>query len=372
MPGVAEADDLTVSVPEGSASRWLLHGISCTARPLHQSPECRNARRKKKLSRRYQRFLERKAFLERRGLLKRRRVREKVGLGGSSPLQRQEGTELPSGANVNGDCCASSGAQQTKSKSERTKPSKGGPLVRGMIPLARTSLGEPPGTVATPRAKLGGFCCSAAKCVAIDCEMVGTGPNGGLGELARCSIVSYQGHVIYDKYVRPEGAITDYRTRWSGIREQHMATATEFNFAQTEIVKILEGKVVVGHALHNDFKVLKYSHPRSLTRDTSKMPFLKKVAGFPLRESVSLKNLAKQLLRQSIQVGSDGHCSVEDARTAMQLYRLVEVEWEQQLHSELSTAHDHTTADTASEVSHYMDDQYWPAELNDWGPFTSG
>lgn len=75
------------------------------------------------------------------------------------------------------------------------------------------------------------------------------------------------------------------------------------------------------------------------------------------------------LLRQ---VGSDGHCSVEDACTAMQLYRLVEVEWEQRLHSELSTAHDHTTADTATEVSHYMDDQYWPAELNDWGTLSSG
>lgn len=369
MPGVPEADNLTVPVPEGSASRWLLHGISCTVRSLHQSLECRNARRKKKLCRRYQRFLERKAFLERRGLLKRRRVREKIGPDGSSPPQS---TELPSGANVNSNCCASSGAWQTMPKSEQTKPSKRGLLVRGVIPLARASLGGPPGTVVARSAKLGGFCCSAAKCVAIDCEMVGTGPHGGLGELARCSIVSYQGHVIYDKYVKPEGDITDYRTRWSGIREQHMVTATEFNVAQTEIIKILEGKVVVGHALHNDFKVLKYSHPRSLTRDTSKMPFLKKVAGFPLRESVSLKNLAKQLLRQSIQVGSDGHCSVEDACTTMQLYRLVEVAWEQQLHSELSTAHDHTTADTATEVSHYMDDQYWPAELNDWGTLSSG
>ncbi|XP_051896626.1 apoptosis-enhancing nuclease-like [Pristis pectinata] len=370
MPGAA---DTIIPVPEGSASGLLFRGISSTTRPLRQSPECRTVRRKKKLSRKYQRFLERKALLERRGLLKRRRVKEKEGprdhpqcSGGCS--FRQESTKQPSGSCVNGNFSILSGALQTLPKTESIKllkSRKSGPPVRRATPLTPEGLDRPPPAAVPRRARLGGFCCSATKCVAIDCEMVGTGACGWLGEVARCSIVDYQGGVIYDKYVKPEGPITDYRTRWSGIRKQHMASAIEFNVAQREIMKILKGKIVIGHALHNDFKALKYFHPRSLTRDTSKMPLLKKVAGFPERESVSLKNLAKQLLHKSIQVGRDGHCSVEDACTAMQLYQLVEVHWEQKLHSELSTEHDHTTSDAGSEISHYMDDRYWPAELQE-------
>ena len=35
--------------------------------------------------------------------------------------------------------------------------------------------------------------------------------------LARVSIVNFNGHVIYDKYVQPEGRVTQYRTWVSGI-----------------------------------------------------------------------------------------------------------------------------------------------------------
>ena len=69
-----------------------------------------------------------------------------------------------------------------------------------------------------------------------------------------------------------------------------------------QIVKILAGKVVVGHAIHNDFKALTYSHPAGLTRDTSRIPLLNKKAGLPEKQAVSLKRLAKALLNQDIQV----------------------------------------------------------------------
>ena len=50
--------------------------------------------------------------------------------------------------------------------------------------------------------------------MAIDCEMVET--KGGRDEVAHVSVVSRSG-VLYDKYVRPEGEITDYRSSFSGI-----------------------------------------------------------------------------------------------------------------------------------------------------------
>ncbi|XP_066466411.1 interferon-stimulated 20 kDa exonuclease-like 2 [Tiliqua scincoides] len=170
-----------------------------------------------------------------------------------------------------------------------------------------------------------------SKMVAIDCEMVGTGPGGRNNDLARCSIINYYGDVMYDEYIRPVNPITNYRTRWSGIRRCHMTNAVPFTVAQKEILRILSGKIVVGHAIHNDFKALKYFHPKSLTRDTSKIPLLNRKAGFPETKSASLKRLTKQLLHRDIQVGSSGHSSVEDAQATMELYKVIEVEWERHL-----------------------------------------
>lgn len=46
---------------------------------------------------------------------------------------------------------------------------------------------------------------------------------------------------------------------------------------------------------------------------------------------MSLKHLTKKLLNRDIQVGKSGHSSVEDAQATMELYKLVEVEWEEHL-----------------------------------------
>lgn len=69
-----------------------------------------------------------------------------------------------------------------------------------------------------------------------------------------------------------------------------------------QVLRILAGKVVVGHAIHNDFKALRYSHPKALTRDTSQIPLLNRRGGFPENMTISLKRLTKALLDQDIQV----------------------------------------------------------------------
>lgn len=110
-----------------------------------------------------------------------------------------------------------------------------------------------------------------------------------------------------------------------------MVNATPFKIARSQILKILTGKIVVGHAIHNDFKALQYFHPKSLTRDTSHIPLLNRKADCPENATMSLKRLTKKLLDRDIQVGKSGHSSVEDAQATMELYKLVEVEWEQHL-----------------------------------------
>jgi RNA exonuclease 4 len=60
--------------------------------------------------------------------------------------------------------------------------------------------------------------------VALDCEMVGTGPGGYTSVLARVSVVNKYGNVLYDRFVKPRNGvkITDYRTRFSGVRPEDL------------------------------------------------------------------------------------------------------------------------------------------------------
>lgn len=113
---------------------------------------------------------------------------------------------------------------------------------------------------------------SVTPCLAIDCEFVGVGVEGVDNALARVSIVNFHSAVVYDKYVKPSEPVTDYRTSVSGIRPQHIHSkgAVTFKQAQREVAQLIEGKILVGHAVQNDLQVLLLSHPKHLLRDTSK------------------------------------------------------------------------------------------------------
>lgn len=80
-----------------------------------------------------------------------------------------------------------------------------------------------------------------SKCLAIDCEMVGTGPKGSISQLGRCSVVSYDGDVVYDRFVKPPVPVTDFRTRWSGIRPSNLANATPYSAARKEVKNCASG-----------------------------------------------------------------------------------------------------------------------------------
>ncbi|XP_052254650.1 interferon-stimulated 20 kDa exonuclease-like 2 isoform X2 [Dreissena polymorpha] len=160
--------------------------------------------------------------------------------------------------------------------------------------------------------------------VALDCEFVGV--RNDQSALGRCSIVDCEGQVLCDLYAMPEDPITHYRTRWSGITRNHMKNAIPLEFALAKISNILEGKIVVGHDLTGDFKVLGFRPRREFIRDTSTF---KGLTGPFMAGKKSLKSLALEHLGLQIQVGS--HCSIQDARAAMSLYRLVRHEWESSL-----------------------------------------
>lgn len=169
--------------------------------------------------------------------------------------------------------------------------------------------------------------------LAIDCEMVECYHHKSV--LARVSIVNLFGHPILDSYVAPPSKVTDYRTRYSGIRKKDLDNAPDFETIQAEVARIIKDKIVVGHAIHNDFSVLKMSHPPEKTRDTSHY-----FKNFFLGKTPSLKKLSETILGVSIQKGE--HDSVQDAQATMKLYVHVRDKWNDKVVKKIhSKATDH-------------------------------
>jgi DNA polymerase III epsilon subunit-like protein len=182
---------------------------------------------------------------------------------------------------------------------------------------------------------------------ALDCEMVGVASNRNA--IARCSVVDYHGRVVLDHYIKPNEVVTDYRTFISGIRPHHIhsSSAVSIETVRRHLRNLLKGAILVGHAIHNDLRCLGLDHPVEYIRDTAKFRPLHLHAGLP--QMPSLKKLSKVCLRRVIQVGE--HCSVEDAIAAMDLYRLVQSEWE------------YSIAMKNTRTGVLLEDHYWPSDV---------
>uniref|UniRef100_A0AAV2LFH7 RNA exonuclease 4 n=1 Tax=Knipowitschia caucasica TaxID=637954 RepID=A0AAV2LFH7_KNICA len=164
------------------------------------------------------------------------------------------------------------------------------------------------------------------KVVAIDCEMVGVGLDGEESILARVSLVNQFGKCIYDKYVKPTEKVTDYRTHVSGIRPKDIRDGEHIDTVRKEVGEILRGRVVVGHAIHNDLKILLLDHPKKKIRDTQKYEPFKKMAK---SRRPALRVLCREVLNVKVQQGE--HSSVQDAQATMRLYTMVKKKWEAQI-----------------------------------------
>jgi len=164
------------------------------------------------------------------------------------------------------------------------------------------------------------------RAVAMDCEMVGVGFKGEESILARVSIVNHFGHCVYDKYVKPREKVTDYRTHVSGIRPEDIQDGCDFKVVQQEVSDLMQGRVLVGHSIKNDLKVLFLTHPKRMIRDTSLYkPFRAAFNG----KTPSLKNLSARMLGVSVQEGE--HSSVQDAQATMRLYTMFKKDWERDI-----------------------------------------
>lgn len=77
-------------------------------------------------------------------------------------------------------------------------------------------------------------------------------------------------------------------------------TAIEFSVAQQEVYDLMKDRMLVGHSLSNDLKVLMLSHPKHKIRDTCKYKEFRKVTK---GRTPSLRRLTQELLGMVIQEG---------------------------------------------------------------------
>ncbi|KAF3901490.1 hypothetical protein ABW20_dc0103316 [Dactylellina cionopaga] len=165
----------------------------------------------------------------------------------------------------------------------------------------------------------------AGRYIAIDCEMVGVGPpDNEQSALARVSLVNYNGHCVLDTFVKPKERVSDWRTWVSGVSAKDMKDALTLEAAQQKVHEIVNGKILIGHAIQNDLDALFLSHPKRDIRDTARHPTYRKLAK---QKNPGLKRLAKEVLGVDIQGAA--HSSIEDARVTMLLYKKEKKEFEQ-------------------------------------------
>jgi len=176
-----------------------------------------------------------------------------------------------------------------------------------------------------------------ARYVALDCEMVGIGPDGRQSRLARVCLMDWDGEIIYDRHVKVEERVTDYRTFVSGITAEDLRSddAVTFDEARSVVATLLMGRILVGHGLKNDLRVLALSHPWHDVRDTAKYePFMRPAESHdisPLNAShlpKKLRVLARDKLGMVIQEEGMPHCPADDALAALELYKKHRVKWE--------------------------------------------
>lgn len=151
---------------------------------------------------------------------------------------------------------------------------------------------------------------------AVDCEMCRT--STGELELTRISCVNEKLEVFYDTLVKPDNPIIDYLTKWSGINKHMMKNVSKkLKNVQEDLKKLLPpDAILIGQSLANDLHALKMMHPYII--DTS---VIYNITGDRTRKT-KLQTLAREFLKEKIQVGQHGHCSTEDSLACMKLVKL--------------------------------------------------
>ena len=147
--------------------------------------------------------------------------------------------------------------------------------------------------------------------------------------LARVSVLRGAGPdeelPFIDDYIAISEPVVDYLTAYSGIRPGDLdRSVSRYNLVSLKVaykklwLLLNMGVIFVGHGLPKDFRTINIHVPRAQVIDTVDLFFHR----LRSQRRLSLRFLAWYLLKEDIQQeGDKGHDSVEDARTALKLWR---------------------------------------------------
>jgi len=143
--------------------------------------------------------------------------------------------------------------------------------------------------------------------------------------LARVSVLRgdgpKQGVPFIDDHIHTSEIIVDYVTEFSGIRygdlEPHTSpyTLTPLKVVYKKLRLLVDrGCIFIGHGLSKDFRIINIYVPPDQVIDTVDLYFLRE-----RQRRLSLRFLSWFVLHENIQ--TDTHDSIEDARSALMLYK---------------------------------------------------
>ncbi|KAI9639094.1 ribonuclease H-like domain-containing protein [Dioszegia hungarica] len=163
------------------------------------------------------------------------------------------------------------------------------------------------------------------KYVGIDCETVSV--RGG-SALAKVAIIDYKGEVLLlsHVWVHPKNVVS-WVTNITGLKPGDLDGAPTFEQIQPKIEAVLEGKIIIGHAVFNDLAAIQHQHPYEDVRDTALYYPLRKLMGIDREgELPSLKKMTAKVLGKEIQGGV--HDPIEDAKASIDIFLTVREEYE--------------------------------------------
>lgn len=153
--------------------------------------------------------------------------------------------------------------------------------------------------------------------------------------LARVSVLRgdgpKQGVPFIDDHIHTSEIIVDYLTEFSGIRfgdlDPHTSpyTLTPLKVVYKKLRLLVDrGCIFIGHGLSKDFRIINIYVPPEQVYDTVDLYFLRE-----RQRRLSLRFLSWFVLNENIQ--TDTHDSIEDARSALMLYKAYEDLQEQEI-----------------------------------------
>jgi PAB-dependent poly(A)-specific ribonuclease subunit 2 len=147
--------------------------------------------------------------------------------------------------------------------------------------------------------------------------------------LARVSVLRGDGHdqelPFIDDYIAIDEPIDDHLTQYSGLHDGDL-TVGRSRFKLVSLKEVYKklwvllnlGCSFIGHGLSSDLRIINIHVPDSQIIDTQDLFSL----GSRTRRKLSLRFLAWTVLQEEIQHDADrGHDSIEDARSALKLWR---------------------------------------------------